>query len=82
MNEEKERYFIIDTYSPYEKNDDVRYIFEYNDRQWCIREVTKFEWGQPQYDERPLEDEFLSFQLYYTFEDALRFARELKGVYV
>lgn len=75
-------YYIIDTYTPYAKNSNVKYVFEYNNLMWCIREVDKFEWGKPQFDEQPLENDFIDFHIYNTFEEALRFCRELKGVII
>ena len=73
-------YYIVDVYSPYDKNDDVKYVFEYNKRLWCVREIDKFEWGQPQYDELPLDNTHIQFHIYSNLEDAIKFCRELKGI--
>lgn len=73
-------YYIIDTYSPYDKNDDVKYTFELNDRIYCVRKITEFEWGKPQFDELPLDDEFVYYQIYDNLADAIAFARTLKGM--
>lgn len=73
-------YYIIDVYSPYDRNKDVKYIFENNGSLWCVREVTQFEWGQPQYLERPLDDNFLSFRIYDNLDDAIAYCRALKGI--
>lgn len=75
-------WYIIDVYSPYDKNKDVKYIFEYNERLWCVREVHKFEWGRPRFDEEPLDDEFVKYHLYDNLEEAIQFCKVLKGVYV
>ena len=59
-------YYIVDTYNKYERNDDVVYRFEYNKREWCIRKVDSFEWGKPQFDELPLDSEFIEYKIYAT----------------
>ena len=74
-------YYIVDTYNPYERNNDVVHKFEFNGRLWCIREVDRFEWGVPQFAELPIDREFISYHVYENYDDALRFSRELKGVY-
>ena len=73
-----EMYYIIDVYSPYDKNKDVKHIFEYNDRLWCVREINQFEWGQPQFAELPIDDEFICYHIYDSLEDALQYCHELK----
>lgn len=73
-------WYIIDVYSPYDKNEDVKYIFEYNNKLWCVREVHKFEWGRPQFDEESLDDDFLSFYIYDNLDDAITYCRSLKGI--
>lgn len=73
-------YYILDTYSPYEKNNDVRYKFEFNNRLWCIREVSRFEWGKPQFDELPLDDTFIEYKIYDNLDEAIKYCREIKGV--
>ena len=74
-----EEYYIIDTYSPYDRNDDVKYVFEQNDRLWCVRAITEFEWGQPQFDELPFDDQYIQFNVYHNLADAIAYARTLKG---
>ena len=73
-----EMYYIVDIYSPYDKNNDVKYVFEYNNILWCIREISKFEWGQPQFDELPLDDTFVRYHIYDSYDEALRFCHNLK----
>ena len=75
-------WYIIDVYSPYDKNKDVKYVFEYNGNLWCVREVDKFEWGRPQFDELPMDDEFINYHIYDNLDDAIKYCRELKGVYL
>ena len=75
-------YYIIDTYNSYEKNNDVKYRFEYNNNLYCVREVSEFEWGQPQFEELPLDSTYVSYTIYNSLEDALKYVHELKGVYV
>jgi len=74
-----EEYYIIDTYSPYDRNDDVKYVFENNDKLWCVRAITEFEWGKPQFDELPFDDKYIQFNVYTNLADAIAFARILKG---
>lgn len=73
-------YYIVDTYNKYERNDDVVYRFEYNKREWCIRKVDSFEWGKPQFDELPLDSEFIEYKIYDNLDDAIKYCRSLKGV--
>ena len=71
--------FIVDVYSPYARNADVRKVFSYNDNLYCIREVS-LTWGQPQLD--PVFDELEtppSFTLYNTFEEANNYVEDLIG---
>lgn len=75
-------WYVIDTYSPYEKNDDVVYKFEWRDDLWCVRAIERFEWGQPQFVERPLDDEYVEYKIYDNLEDAIQYCRSLKGVIV
>lgn len=75
-------WYIIDVYSPYDKNEDVKYVFEYNGNLWCVREVNQFEWGRPQFDELPIDDEFINYHIYDNLDDAIRYCRELKGIYL
>ena len=76
----EETYYIIDTYSPYDRNDDVEYTFELNDRLWCVRAITEFEWGKPQFDELPFDDAFIQFHIYDNLADAIAYAHFLKGM--
>lgn len=73
-------YYIVDTYNPYEKNKDVKYRFEYNGTLWCIREVSEFEWGKPQFEELPLDSEFIEYKIYNNLDEAIKYCREIKGV--
>jgi hypothetical protein len=73
-------YYIVDTYNPYERNKDVVYHFEYNGIEWCIRQVDKFEWGKPQFDELPLDDTFIDYKIYDSLDEAIQFCKVLKGV--
>lgn len=72
--------FVVDVYSPFMKNKDVRKIFNYNEKQWCIRE-TALNWGSPKI-ELPFDDTSdlaTSFHLYNTFEEANNYVEDLIG---
>jgi hypothetical protein len=73
-------YYIVDTYNPYERNKDVVYRFEFNGIEWCIRQVDKFKWGKPQFDELPLDDTFIDYKIYDSLDEAIQFCKVLKGV--
>ena len=73
--------YIIDSYSPYSSNNDnVKFKFNLNERQWCIREVDV-------YDNLPLIDLSIEdtskpedFYVYSSFAEAYYFMKELKRI--
>lgn len=72
--------FVVDTYSSYEKNSNVRKIFNYNNRKYCIKEVEMY-WGVPQLC-LPIEDTSdvkTAFKIYDTFEEANKYVESLIG---
>ena len=69
--------FIIDLYNKYAKNKDVVYTFKIHGQDYCIREVKKFEWGQPIFD-RNIDDTFDDFRVYNTIEEAKIYINYLK----
>lgn len=71
--------FIIDIYNKYQHNDNCRKIFKLNNREYCIREVT-LDWGQPNFPEKDLDDNFTSWHLYNTLDEAKNFVRKLKRI--
>ena len=72
--------FIIDLYSPYQKNQNVAEVFKIHGIPYCIREIEKFEWGQPQFPEKNIEDEFNYYHVYATKDEALKYIHELKRI--
>ena len=68
--------FIVDLYNKYCDKDKVRQIFYLNGRWWSILETT-LEWGTPRLD-RIDEDEYTSFYIYNTLEEAQDFVKQLK----
>lgn len=72
--------FIIDVYSKFQNNNNVRKIFSLYSKQYCIREINNLEWGQPVFQEKDIEDDYSFFQLYNTFEEAEQYVRELKKI--
>lgn len=71
--------YILDAYNPYDRNEDVRLVFRYHEQQWCVREV-ELEWGEPHFIEQDLDDNFSHFKIYNTFDEALKFVKELQNV--
>lgn len=69
--------YIIDLYNKFARNDDVIFTFFLHGQQYCIREITKFNWGQPVFD-KSIEDEFDNYWIYNTIEDAHDYIRYLK----
>ena len=73
-------FFIIDVYSKFQNNSNVRMIFSLYGKQYCIREIDALEWGQPIFKEKDLEDDYSFFQLYTTFEEAQQYVHNLKKI--
>lgn len=69
--------YIIDLYSPYEKNTDVVSTFKFHGLEYCIREITQFEWGKPIFD-RSIDNDFDDYCVYDTVEEAEGYIRYLK----
>ena len=72
--------YIIDLYSPYQKNTNVISIFKVHGISYCIREITTFEWGQPVFPEKNIEDEFNNYYIYKTIEEAQQYISNLKRI--
>lgn len=70
--------YIIDNYSPYQKNSNVISTFKIHGIQYCIREIEKFKWGQPIFPEKNIEDDFNNYYVYDTVEEALSYVNYLK----
>lgn len=70
--------YIIDNYSPYQKNSDVVAVFKIYGITYCIREVKQFEWGQPVFPEKDLEDDYTNYHVYDTLEKAEAYVNYLK----
>lgn len=67
--------YIIDSYSKYEDNSGVEFVFQVRDMWFCIRRI-ELDWGQPVRDYR-IEDYEPDFKIYESFEEAKQFADEL-----
>ena len=77
MEESNQQVYVIDLYNKYSK-DDIVSVFSINGRWWCIKKVT-LEWGKPRLSSiEDTENEFLSFHLYNTLEEAQAYVREIK----
>lgn len=70
--------FIIDHYSPYQKNKNVISIFKIHGISYCIRQINEFDWGQPLFPEKNIDDDFDSYCVYDTIEEAEGYVRYLK----
>ena len=73
--------YIIDSYSPYGcDNSNVRYKFNLNERQWCIREVEIH--NDVPLIELPIEDTLgpEQFLIYTSFADAYNYVKSLKKI--
>lgn len=70
--------YIIDCYSPYNKNENVVKTFRMRGQTLCIRTITKFKWGQPLFPEKDIEDDYTYYKVYDTLEEAEQYVRELK----
>lgn len=68
--------FILDNYSRYDDNTNVRQIFHLYEQWYCIREV-ELEWGRPKFA-RKIEDDFQNFYLFNTLEEAKQCVKRLK----
>lgn len=69
--------YIIDLYNEFAKNDNVISVIKLHGQNYCIREITEFEWGKPIFD-RSIDDDFDDFCVYDTPEEAQGFIRYLK----
>lgn len=70
--------YIIDAYNKYAINDNVVSIFNLYGKPFCIRQINKFDWGQPIFPEKDIEDDYSIFCIYDTQEDAEQYVRNLK----
>lgn len=68
--------YIIDIYQEYVDNSDVRYIFSLNGNLYCIKAV-ELDWGKPKLH-YILDDDYIQFHYYETFEEAYAFAQQLR----
>lgn len=72
--------FIISTYNKYDIWDRTHsvYKFEVNGNWYAIKKV-EMEWGLPQDGYRVDQNNYLKqYQVYDTYENALKFARQMK----
>lgn len=70
--------FIIDNYSPYQRNNNVISVFKIHGVPYCIREINEFDWGQPVFPEKNIDDDFNNYCVYDTIEEAQGYVRYLK----
>ena len=74
--------YIIGTYNKYDTWDreHSRYVFEINNNWYAIKEV-QLEWGVPQLPVKVDRNECAhEYYIYDTYEDAMRFVRQIKMV--
>lgn len=77
VSHESSKGYIIDLYNRFAKNENVVYIFKLHGQEYCVREITQFEWGKPIFDKN-IDDDFDDFCVYDTLEEALGYIRYLK----
>lgn len=72
--------YIIDSYSKYGDNSNVKFKFLLNEQEWCIRQV-EIRDGLPVIL-LPIEDttSLQDFYIYVTFEEAYAFYKKLKKI--
>lgn len=70
--------FIIDNFSPFQKNKNVVYTFRLYGRPYCIRSINEFEWGQPDFPEKDIEDNYTTYLIYNTYEEARNYVDNMK----
>ena len=70
--------YIIDVYNNFHHNYNVVSTFNLNGHKYCIRRIEDFEWGQPVFPEKDIDDNFTQFYVFNTLEKAEKFVRELK----
>lgn len=69
--------YIIDLYDKFTR-DKIISTFYINGRWWAIKEVSLL-WGKPQLSKiEEDEDDYISFHLYNTKEEALEYVRKIK----
>ena len=68
--------YIIDLYDKFSR-DKVISTFYINGRWWAIKEVSLL-WGRPQLSKIEEDNEYISFHLYETKEEALEYIRKIK----
>lgn len=75
--------YIIERYNKYETWDreHQKYVFSVNGNWFAIKEVA-LEWGKPQIPQQNIEEnrDSENWEIYDTFEDALRFVHLMKGL--
>ena len=71
--------YIIDLYNRFAKNENVVSTFKFHGQDYCIREISQFEWGKPIFD-RAIDYSFNDFCVYDTIEEAQGYIRDLKQI--
>ena len=81
MSESTPKAYIIDSYSPFFKQGNEKYITEVGEHQFCIREV-ELNWGIPIIPERDItrDPHPESYYLYDNYDDAYAFLRKIKRI--
>ena len=69
--------YIIDLYDKFSQ-DKIISTFRINGRWWAIKEVSLL-WGKPQLS-KIQNDEFISFHLYDTLEEAQQYVKRIKSL--
>lgn len=70
--------YILDVYNKYDNNKDVCDVFDINGNKYCIRKV-KFEENKLKFDEKPFDDEYTTWEIFASFEEAETMKLKLLG---
>ena len=72
--------YIIDLYSSFDKNENVISTFKIYGVTYCVREVNKFEWGQPVFPEKRIENDYDWYYVYDSLEKAQEYVKYLRRI--
>lgn len=72
--------YIIDLYQKFSSNKNVLYVFKLHGQEYCIRQIDKFDWGQPVFPEKPIDDDFTYYHIYNSLDEARAYIRYLKDL--
>ena len=78
VSRESSKGYIIDNYSPYYKNENVVSTFKIHGISYCVREIDTFDWGQPVFPEKDINDNYGWYHVYNSLNEAMEYVKYLK----